>query len=849
MIEEQPKNINKVTDASIENETETSERSEDVEKETDISGKEDAALIKEVDRLYNDGQNIPAELLEEPVARERYLTILRENLENVMAFPQHYHKMDAIISEITRVDKIAEAKRDSKSIAIVRAAEKEEQRKKLIDARNELDSNVEELRNNGLNNKEIAEQLDRKPHIITQSVRRLLTAGRIEPQQKGRPKNDINEFEDKQKQLKDQESTTVEEAENLTTEKPIIKQPEQIVSKTKEKKEPEKRRNKEIIELDNQVEEMRNDGLKNTEIAERLGKKYYVIAQSAHRLITEGRIESKRKLMSNVRDEVDRKVEEMRNNGLNNEEIATELGIKKSTVRYSVKRLLAENRIKPINVLTDEDKKELDDQVDQLRTQGLDVKQIAEKLKRSKNSIKHSVHRLAIEGRIESRRKHTKEAMLELDNVVEQLRNQGLGNSDIAELLLEDKSVIGRSAMRLIAADRIKRWERPISKEIAELDNQVEQLRKQKLGNTEIAKRLDKKYNIVAHSAQRLIAAGRIEPWKSPTKATKELDNRVEGMRNSGLNNKEIAKELKLSQTTITRSIRRLLSAGRIEPRKRPVNKEREQLDNQVEQLRNQGLENDQIAKQLDKKKWIIEKSAQRLLAANRIERLRRRPKEEIVALDNQVEQFRKQGLGNKEIAEMLEENINAIEMSAHRLIKAGRIESQRIRKAKRKQDVLDSQVEKLRNQGLYSSDIARELDEDIAVINRSAVRLIKGGKIERQKKPLSDETKKLYEDVERLRKQDLNNDQVAESLGVEMKTVRWVVHKLITDGRIEPRKINKTIEEREQLDSQVEQLRNQGLGNTKIAASLKEKKSTIANSVRRLVEAGRIEPYRRSKK
>lgn len=100
----------------------------------------------------------------------------------------------------------------------------------------------------------------------------------------------------------------------------------------------------------------------------------------------------------------------------------------------------------------------------------------------------------------------------------------------------------------------------------------------------------------------------------------------VEKLRKQGLSNPQIAKQLERKLAAIEKSASRLIAAGRIEasPKGRAVFEATIQLDSDVEQLRKQGLSNPQIAEQLGRKRTDIKESAHRLIAAGRIERLRR---------------------------------------------------------------------------------------------------------------------------------------------------------------------------------------------------------------------------------
>ncbi len=113
----------------------------------------------------------------------------------------------------------------------------------------------------------------------------------------------------------------------------------------------------------------------------------------------------------------------------------------------------------------------------------------------------------------------------------------------------------------------------------------------------------------------------------------------------------------------------------------------------------------------------------------------RRITAEDKTQLDIKVEQLRKNGMHNFEIADLINKNLSDIEQSASRLIASGRIEPHP--KGKTRSEAitnLDIQVEALRNQGLRNRDIANLLNKKTKAIQNSIHRLIKTGKIKLNK-------------------------------------------------------------------------------------------------------------------
>ena len=101
--------------------------------------------------------------------------------------------------------------------------------------------------------------------------------------------------------------------------------------------------------------------------------------------------------------------------------------------------------------------------------------------------------------------------------------------------------------------------------------------------------------------------------------------------------------------------------------------------------------------------------------------------------LDSRVEQLKQDGKSTREIAQELGVSRSIVNHSAHRLIKAGRIEAApKGRPVSQTIIERDTKVEQLRKAGLKNARIAIELGVDLSTVARSASRLIKAGRIAR---------------------------------------------------------------------------------------------------------------------
>ena len=163
---------------------------------------------------------------------------------------------------------------------------------------------------------------------------------------------------------------------------------------------------------------------------------------------------------------------------------------------------------------------QFDSQTAILKAQGFTINQIAEKLGRTRTDIQYSTHRLIAAGRIErcpkGRLVGQTTTTIERDKRVARLRKAGLTNPRIAKKLGVSLQTVAHSAMRLIAAGRIERAPggvgRPVGQTTAiiERDTKIAQLRKEGKSNAEIAQELSVSLRTVRYSAGRLIATGRI---------------------------------------------------------------------------------------------------------------------------------------------------------------------------------------------------------------------------------------------------------------------------------------------------------------------------------------------------
>lgn len=218
------------------------------------------------------------------------------------------------------------------------------------------------------------------------------------------------------------------------------------------------------------------------------------------------------------------------------------------------------------------------------------------------------------------------DALLEVGKAIASYLNQdGQGRGKVIgaweEIADKFRETDQRSQIHL-KLEEIKQRMIPIS----DFDIQVEELSNRGLNYSEIAGKLGKSKPRVAKSVRLLIDVGRIKPGsgKIVRQATVRFDEDVAELSRQGFNNTQIAKRFGKSASSVDQSVRRLVAAGKLERgrgRGAPVSESTRQLDVKVKRLREDELNNYQIAEKLKRKRAEIDDSIRRLLATGQTER------------------------------------------------------------------------------------------------------------------------------------------------------------------------------------------------------------------------------------
>lgn len=249
-------------------------------------------------------------------------------------------------------------------------------------------------------------------------------------------------------------------------------------------------------EVYERVAQMRNQGMKNGEIADTLDLPKHRVEIYASNLIRAGIIKPQLKDKPSQND----RVAELRKEGLSNKRIKPRRERVEKGARVSRERSI--------------------DRVKELRNQGYDNHQISQELNLPLSAVEKYVSQLIKAGEIaplpRSKDRSTDATFLS----VRDLRNQGLSNKEIAEKLRIPHATVSVIASKLIRAGEIKR-QTLSSQDIGVLEAQIKELRGDGLSQQEIAARLNQPPWRVRKISSRLVKSGQVQPLKTGPKKRK----------------------------------------------------------------------------------------------------------------------------------------------------------------------------------------------------------------------------------------------------------------------------------------------------------------------------------------
>ncbi|GEM_PF-3097903 len=215
-----------------------------------------------------------------------------------------------------------------------------------------------------------------------------------------------------------------------------------------------RRTKKELTVFDRKVKKLRRSGLTYEQIAEQLDSGIFSVMSSMKRLLDRGAVERGRR----KNFELDQKIKRLRIQGLGNVQIAKRLHVPLTHVEHSASRLLKMGEIESLstNKTTDE-RKVFDRKVLQLRKNGLLMKEIVQQLGCSKGRVEKSMQRLYKADKLEETAHRMRSAEIrQFDADVLKLRLSGLTYRKIGQRLSSTPKRVERSVARLRKTGRIE---------------------------------------------------------------------------------------------------------------------------------------------------------------------------------------------------------------------------------------------------------------------------------------------------------------------------------------------------------------------------------------------------------
>ena len=452
------------------------------------------------------------------------------------------------------------------------------------------------------------------------------------------------------------------------------------------------------------------------------------------------------------------------------------------------------------------------------------------------------------------------------------LVDEGKSNQEIAEELNIKIWTVSRDIAALEKEGRIERKiERKKNTKVIKRREQVRQLVGKEKSNREIAEELGIRKETVARDIYILREEGKIskERRNYGIKKNPEVTKRREQVRqlvSKGKSNQEIAEELGISKERVENDIFILRKKGKISKERRnygikkdsEVTKRREQ----VMELANEGKSNQEIAKELGIKKWMIEKDIVNLRKEGKISKERRnygiKKDPEVTKRREKVRYLVSEGKSNQEIAEELGVNKGVIVRDIVILRKEGKISKERRSQGRKKDHKVIERREKVRHlvsKGKSNQEIAEELGISKERVENDIFILRKKGKISKERRNYGikkdSEVTKRREQVMELAKEGKSNQEIAKELGINKEAVARDICILRKKGKISKERRNNRIKKDPEVTKRrekVKQLVSEGKSNQEIAEELEVSKEVVAGDIYILKKEGKISKERRKK-
>ena len=576
---------------------------------------------------------------------------------------------------------------------------------------------VKELVEKGKTNKEIANELKITITLVANDIRYLREHGKLIERKINN--SSINKRRKEVKKLVENGMTTKKIADQLGVTTNIFTKDIAYLKKvgnlSKERISTinrDKRRSevKKLVEI----------GMTTQEIAQKLEISNVTIIRDISYLKKVGMLSIKNSFNIEERRE---KVKDLVEKGKNNQEIAQELDVKIGRVKSDISYL------KKVGKLSIERRKNVRggslkvikrrEKIKELIKLGMTSKEMAEKLETTKATVTRDISYLKKAGEISKKRRK----IVNFNNLktykrrakVKELVEKEKSNQEIAQLLEVKMSIVVSDITYLKKVGKISKKRRKTVNsrniEVTKRRVEVKRLVEEGKSNQEIAEQLEEKKAIVAKDVSYLRKKGEISLRRKKNKIKKSRNNvalkiaerrkKVKSLAEIKKKNREIAVELGISISTVTRDISYLRKKGELVIQTQEKNERKKSQSNvglriakrreKVKKLVKEEKKNAEIANELGVSKGTIANDIAYLKRKGELPEKRKNKRKitkknvslKVKERREKVKRLVEEGKGNQEIADDLEVSIGTIANDIVYLKRKGNLPTKR-RKSKR---------------------------------------------------------------------------------------------------------------------------------------------------------------------
>ena len=497
-------------------------------------------------------------------------------------------------------------------------------------------------------------------------------------------------------------------------------------------------------------------------------------------------------------------------------------------------------------------------QVARLYQEGKSQRKIAEELQVTERIVRFDIERLSKAGVIKKGKR--KKEIEERRKQVARLYQEGKTQKEIAEELQVTPRVVYFDEKKLFSDGIIQKRKRiGENPRIKERRKQVARLYQEGKSQKEIAEELQVTTNVVYLDLKKLLSDGIIKKGTMKTDAEKRHENiqkrrkQVARLYQEGKSQREIAEELQVTTNVVYLDLKKLLSDGIIQKRKRkrigenPRIKERRK---QVAKLYNKGKRTEEIAKKVQVSVSTVLSDIKQLLNDGIIEKRNRIEKNpRIKERRKQVARLYREGKTQKEIAEELQVSVSTVLSDIKQLLNDGIIEKRNRTEENSRIKERRKQVARLYNEGKRKKEIAQELQVSIDTVNVDIQELIKNGIVQELKKGNAKKVEERRKEVARLYNEGKSRREIVQELQVSVGTVTMDIQKLIKNGIIQKRTdVKRNAKKKEERRKKVARLYNEGKSRKEIAEELQISVATVGVYIQELIKNGAVQDLSKEK-